>query len=61
MVKKRKAEIPVLAGGGNMFSALGFAGPDEELTKAQLASHIRQVIEQRRLTQRAAASLMGVD
>lgn len=61
MVKKRKAEIPVTAGSGNVFADLGFAEPDEELTKAQLASHIRQVIEQRRLTQRAAASLMGID
>ncbi len=61
MVKKRKADIPVTAGSGNVFADLGFAEPDEELTKAQLASHIRQVIEQRRLTQRAAASLMGID
>lgn len=61
MVKKREAKIPVTASSGNVFADLGFAGPEEELTKAQLASHIRQVIKRRRLTQMAAAALMGVD
>ena len=44
-----------------MFADLGFAEPEEELTKAQLASHIRQVIRRERLTQVAAAALMGID
>ena len=48
-------------GSGNVFADLGFAEPEEELTKAQLASHIRQIIKRRRLTQVAAASLMGID
>lgn len=61
MVKKRKAEIPVTPGSGNVFADLGFAEAEEELTKAQLASHIRQIIKRRRLTQVAAASVMGVD
>jgi predicted XRE-type DNA-binding protein len=61
MVKKRKTEIPVTAGSGNVFADLGVAEPEEELTKAQLASHIRDVIKRRRLTQLAAASLMGID
>ncbi|MFQ5757758.1 MAG: XRE family transcriptional regulator, partial [Acidiferrobacterales bacterium] len=55
MVKKREAEIPVTPGSGNVFADLGFAEPEEELTKAQLASHIRQIIKRRRLTQVAAA------
>jgi predicted XRE-type DNA-binding protein len=46
---------------GNVFADLGFAEPEEELTKAQLASHIRQVIRRERLTQVAAAALMGID
>ena len=33
----------------------------KELAKAQLASHIRQIIKRRRLTQVTAATLMGVD
>ena len=61
MVKKREADIPVTAGSGNVFADMGLPEPEEELTKAQLASHIRRVIERRRLTQAAAASLMGID
>jgi len=61
MVKKRKGDIAVTASSGNVFADLGFAEPEEELTKAQLASHIRQVIKRRRLTQVAAGALMGVD
>ena len=54
-------EIPVTPSSGNVFADLGFAEPEEELTKAQLASHIRQIIRRRRLTQVAAAALMGID
>lgn len=62
MVKKRGAEaIPVTESSGNVFADLGFAEPEEELTKAQLARHIRQTVERRRLTQTAAATLMGID
>jgi predicted XRE-type DNA-binding protein len=61
VVKKRKVRIPVTPGSGNVFADLGFAEPAEELTKAQLASHIRQVIKRQRLTQVAAAALLGID
>src|SRR3974390_3870156 len=61
MVKKRKGGIPVTASSGNVFADLGFAAPEEELNKAQLASHIRQIIKRRRLTQAAAAALMEID
>lgn len=61
MAKKRSAEIPVTASGGNVFADLGLAEADEELTKAQLASRIRHVIRCRRLTQGAAAAIMGID
>jgi len=61
MVKKQEPDIPVTPSSGNVFADLGLAEPEEELTKAQLASHIRQVIKRRRLTQSAAAALMGVD
>ena len=60
MVKKREAKIPVTAGSGNVFADLGLPEPEEELTKAQLASHTRQAIERRHLTQIAAAGLMGI-
>lgn len=58
---KRQAEIGVIAGSGNVFADLGLPEPEEELTKAQLASHLRQAIKQKRLTQVAAAELMGID
>ena len=62
MVKKRGTEdIPVTESSGNVFADLGFAEPEEELTKAQLASAIRQIIKQRRLTQAAAGALMDID
>jgi hypothetical protein len=50
MVTKREPEIPVTPSSANLFADLGFAEPEEELTKAQLASHIRQVIKRRRFT-----------
>lgn len=62
MVKKREVrDILVMESSGNVFADLGFAEPEEELGKAQLASHIRQVIKRHRLTQIAAAALMGVE
>jgi predicted XRE-type DNA-binding protein len=61
MGKKRRAEISVTPGSGNVFADMGLPEAEEELTKAQLASHIRQVIKRRRLTQLAAAGLMGID
>jgi predicted XRE-type DNA-binding protein len=62
VAKGRKAErIAVTEGSGNVFADLGFPNPEEELTKAQLASHIRQILRRRRLTQAAAAEMMGID
>lgn len=61
MVKERETDIPVTESSGNVFADLGIPEPEEELTKAQLASHIRHVIKRQRLTQAAAATLMGID
>ena len=61
MVKERAADIPVTESSGNVFADMGLPEAEEELTKAQLASHVRQAIKRRRLTQVAAAALMGVD
>jgi predicted XRE-type DNA-binding protein len=61
MVEKRRSKITVTPSSGNVFADLGFAEPEEELTKAQLAAHIRQIIKRRRLTQRAAAGIMAID
>ena len=60
-IMAKHSRITVTAGSGYVFADLGFAEPAEELAKAQLASLIGQVIKKRRLTQAAAAALMGVD
>jgi predicted XRE-type DNA-binding protein len=61
MVKRSMTEIAVAASSGNVFADVGLPDAEEELTKAQLATQIRQVIRRRRLTQVAAAAIMGVD
>jgi predicted XRE-type DNA-binding protein len=52
---------PVIESSGNVFADIGLPEPEVELLKAQLASLIRQVIEERQLTQADAAAVMGVD
>jgi len=54
-------DTQVIMNSGNVFADLGVSEPEEELAKAQLASHIRLTIKHRRLSQAAAAALMGVD
>ena len=58
---RREDGIAVTKGAGNVFADLGVAEPEEELAKAQLASHIREAIRRRKLTQAAAAVLVGLD
>jgi predicted XRE-type DNA-binding protein len=53
--------IAVTESSGNVFADMGVANPEEELAKAQLASHIRQAIRRRRITQIQAADLMELD
>ena len=59
MAKKRR--IGVTPSSGNVFADIGVTDPDEALAKAQLASRIREVVRQGRLTQVAAAAVMGID
>jgi len=46
---------------GNVFADLGIDSAEEVLAKAELARQINIIIKQKRLTQEAAASLLGVD
>jgi len=57
----RSDPIRVIGSSGNVFADMGVAEPEEELAKAQLASHIRRTIQRRRLTQVEAARIMGLD
>jgi len=56
----KQSRITVTPGSGTSLPT-SVREPGEELAKAQLASLIGQVIKKRRLTQAAAAALMGVD
>jgi predicted XRE-type DNA-binding protein len=53
-------KIPVTRGSANVFADLGLDNPEEELLKAQLVREIRDILKRRRLTQTAAASLLGL-
>jgi predicted XRE-type DNA-binding protein len=52
---------PVEQGSGNIFADLGFPNPEEHLAKAKLAMQIIDIIRQRRLSQAAAADILGID
>lgn len=61
MRARTQAVIPVERGSGNVFADLGLPNPEERMAKAELAYAISRAIKERRLTQRAAAMLMGID
>jgi len=58
-MSKRPAKDGVIVGSSNVFSDLGLPDADELLAKAQLASAISDIIDDRQLTQAAAADLLG--
>lgn len=47
--------------GGNVFADLDLPDADDRLAKAELARQIGAIIRQRRLTQKAAADILGTD
>ena len=59
MLKKKPLEME--PGSGNVFADLGLADAGEHLIKAGLVVKIDRTIRRRRLTQTAAAQLMGID
>jgi len=58
---KKRIDAEITQSSGNVFADMGLPEPEAELTKAQLASHIRAVIKRQGLTQNAAAKLMEID
>lgn len=50
----------ITEGSGNIFADLGLPNPEERLLKANLSIHIRQLIEEKGLTQQQAAKMTGV-
>lgn len=59
MLKRKTLEME--SGSGNVFADLGVADAGEHLIKAGLVVKIDRTIRRRRLTQMAAAQLMGID
>ena len=57
---KRKA-LEQEPSSGNVFADLGLADAEEHLIKAGLVVKISRILQQRELTQAAAAHLMGID
>jgi len=53
-------KIPVHPGSGNVFADLGFDNPEEMQLRADLVQQLREIIKRRRLTQLAAAKLLGI-
>ena len=54
-------EDRIIPGSGNVFADLGFADPDLELVRADLAIQINRIITERGWTQTQAAAALGVD
>jgi len=46
---------------GNVFADIGIENPEEELTKAKLVWEIEQIIKKKKMTQAAAAKMMGIN
>ena len=46
---------------GNVFADLGIENPEEALVRAELARQITNIIKRRKLTQKQAAEILGVD
>ncbi len=64
MAKRKQTnleEIEYEISSGNVFADLGIENPEEELTKAKLVWEIEQIIKKKKLTQTAAADIMGIN
>lgn len=59
--KKKEEEIEVIESSGNVYADLGYANPQEAMAKANLAILIADTIKKKKLTQKKAADLMGID
>ena len=56
----RNPEVSAEEGSTNVYADLGYAGAAEMQRKSQLAAEIARCIKTRRLTQEAAALLLGI-
>ncbi len=54
-------EAKWVKGSGNVFADLGFANADELAIETELLRRIVAIVHQRKLSQRAAARVLGID
>lgn len=59
-MKQAANEITITPSSGNMYADLGLPNPDERRTKAELARQIDMIFTECKLTQRAAAAILGI-
>jgi len=58
---KKQEDIEVFVGCGNVFEDLEFPNPEEAKAKSDLSIQIYETIKKRKLTQKEAAKIMGID
>lgn len=58
--QKKKSSTTTVSS-GNIYADLGYPNPEEYLAKAELAQLITDAIAEKKLTQKDAAKLMGID
>jgi len=51
----------IIKSSGNVFADLGIKNPGEALAKAELILQINKIFKQKRLTQKKAAEILGID
>lgn len=56
-----KKKIVYEESSGNVFADLGIENPEEALAKAELARQIAKLIKKKKLTQKRAAEILGID
>lgn len=56
-----KKKIRCEESSGNVFEDLGFENPEEALAKSELARQIAKLIKRKKLTQKRAAEILGID
>lgn len=58
--KKKRSDLSITESSGNVFADLGVPNPEEMMAKAEIAGRIFCIIEDRGLTQTAAAKILKI-
>lgn len=60
LAKSHESDTTITSSSGNVFADLGLPDPELRTLKAQIAIHVRQLIERQKLTQSQAAERAGL-